>query len=387
MSQTKQIKIFTAIVFILFINNLLVTNSTIEWWAPETANLTTLENGIPNNLPSLILTQLSEVTSDKFVLRLPGILILFLTFLGIFNLGKRVFGQKTILYTLLVLASSILLPNISKFATSDIWLFSAQTFTALAMILFLKQPIQRWKMIGFGALFLGVLVNPISMLVFTSLMGGLLFFIHPKGKNLQSLWIWSLPFLIGFGSKFLGIFNFTPPPTEFISLPELSIYKYVIIIFLGTLPWFIFFPSGIWNMVKRLRQKEELAVITFSWMMGSLFSISLAAQVVFALIIAKQLQGFFDKNFPYGNMVKSSALMHLGVILFGAIYLIIISWENLKAEGFRAAMVSTLFYWMGCLLAFIGLYGPNKKIILGGLAFAGLLVSHFFWTKAFGLFF
>lgn len=388
MNRTNQIKVFAAVVFYLLITNLLINNGVIEFWDVESNHLKiSAESGAPQNLPSLILSELIQITTDKFLLRIPGILILLLSFYGIYNLGKRVFGQETILYTLLVLATSLLTLNLAKFSTSDIWLFSGHTLTVLSLILYIKQPIQKWKMTGLAAVTLGCLINPLSTFLLLLITGFFLYFLHPNGKRINDLVLWNLPVLAGFILSFFGIFLYESSATEFMNQSQINIFKYLIIIFLGILPWFTFFPSALWNMAKRFKQREELAIITFCWTIGSIFSFSAASQVVFALIIAKQIQGFFDKNYPYENMVKSSALMHLGVILFGAIYLIMISWENLKGAGFRAAMMTTLFYWIGCLISFIGLYGKNKKMIVGGLSIAGLLASYFFWTKAFPTFF
>lgn len=392
MNQATQIKVFAGIVFFLLVTNLFVSNSTSDFWMEERESIGTqiIVDPIPTldkptNLPSFILTQLSYINQDRFFLRIPGVLILLLTFLGIHNLGKKIFGEQTIFYTLLVLGSSFLTVNMAKFATSDIWLLSSQTCIAFSLIFFLKQPLQKWKQTGLVAVLFGALINPFSTFLFTLLMSLLLFFIHPKGKTLKSLWIWVVPFFLSLALYFLDIFSFQSSYVEFFKSPFLKFPIYLGLLLLGILPWFAFFPSGLWNMFKRLRQGEELALISFCWIIGSIFSFSLASQVVFALLIAKQIQGFFDKNFPYENLVKSSALIHLGLVLFGAMYLIIISWENLKGVGFRAAMITTLFYWMGCLLCFIGLYGKSKKLILGGLSLAGLLATYFFWVKAFPL--
>jgi 4-amino-4-deoxy-L-arabinose transferase-like glycosyltransferase len=390
MNQDTQKKIFVGIVFFLFVTNLFVSNGSVEFWTPEKETIASVldfeENTAlvqPTNLPSLITAQLSHISQERFFLRLPGILILILTFFGIYNLGKKIFGETTISYTLLVLGSSFLTLNFAKFATSDIWLFSSLTFIAFSIILYLKQPIKKWSRIGIASVSIGALTNPIATFIFTLLMGGLLFFIHPNGKRLKGLAIWFSPFLLSLILFFTDIFSFQSSYVEILGLTAVRFHIYLIIILLGILPWIAFLPSALWNMFKRLRQGEELALISFSWVFASIFSFSLASQAIFSLIIAKQIKDYSDKNYPYENAVKSTALLHLGLILFGAIYLIIISWENLKGVGFRAAMVTTLFYWMGCLLAFIGLYGKNNKIIIGGLSLAGLLATYFFWVKAF----
>jgi len=384
MEKPVRIKIFAAIAFYLFATNLLVQNGLLEWWPVERAHWTAADQ--PQNLPAVLLSALRNAGADAFSVRLPGLLVLLGTLVGFFVLGKKILRQSTVLYALLVAGSSLLLPNVAKFATSDIWLFAAQTFTALALIFYLKQPLPKWKIAGLFALFLGALVNPVSMALFVGLMGGGLFFLHKNGRQMVGLWLWLLPVLGGLAAAFVGLLPGFISPFEWTHIAQVSWYKYLIISFLGVFPWIGFALPGVWQTIQRVRRKEEFSIIMLCWLVGGLFSFSITPQLVLAILIAKQIEGFFDPRYPYDNAVKATSLIHLGVVLFGAIYLILISWENLKGLGFRTAMMTTLFYWMGTLLAFIGLYGKNRSVIIGGLAAAGLLGTWFFWTKAFPVF-
>ena len=74
---------------------------------------------------------------SEFGLRFPNVLVLFMTFLGFYFFGKKIFGLKTTVVTLLVLGSSFLPVNLSKFITGDVWLFGAQLMSFIFMILYL----------------------------------------------------------------------------------------------------------------------------------------------------------------------------------------------------------------------------------------------------------
>ena len=63
---------------------------------------------------------------NEFGLRLPNVIVLLLTFFGFYYFGKKIFGLKNTVVTLLVLGSSFLPVNLAKFATGDVWLFGVQ---------------------------------------------------------------------------------------------------------------------------------------------------------------------------------------------------------------------------------------------------------------------
>ncbi len=393
MKQENQVKIFGIIVFYLFVLNLLYNNGIIErspdpYWIEWVSQITSFNDASSQiiNLHHLLFLNFSD-SSNLFTIRVPGVLVLLLSCWGMFHFGKKIFGKQTITITLLTLISSFLIPLSGKFATADIWLFAAQTLSTIFLILYLKQPIFKWHIWHALAVLSGILIEPVSTIVFTLLLCVFFYFLHPNGKVLKNCWGFLLTIPIALGLYFGGIFsyNFNSLPILNINYQSTSILNYFTAIIIGILPWFVFFPAALKNMIIRFRKREELAIITCGWLLASIFSFSLATQAILALLIAKQVIGYFDKNYPYENWVKTTSILHLGFALFAAIYWMIIWWEKYTGDGFRPAMWTSFLYWSGCLVAFLGLYGKNQKSIIVGLTMAGLLTSYLFWSQVFPL--
>lgn len=392
MKRENQVKLFGAIVFYFFVLNLFSFNAIIPadffhnilGLIPVTSDLP--ENSyLGINLFDLIFQGSFE--GDLFLKRLPGVLAAIIGCLSIYFFGKKILGIKTISFTLLILVSNFHLPMLVKSISSDIWLFLLHSISTIFLIIFLKQPAQKWHISYTILLIFSGLLAPISTAGFNLILWVLLYFLHPKGNNLKNCWGLVIGLSIPIILYLTGIFSFDfKDSTLFlISLNNLSIWKYLLLIIGLSLPWTIFLPSAIWHLIKRFRKKEELAIITFSWFVASLISLSPAIHLLFSILIAKQLFGFFEKNYPYENQVKSFALLHLGTALFAAIYWMIIWWDAFKGDGFRPAMFTSFIYWSGCLLAFLGLYGKHQKPIILGMASAGLLGTYLFWSQVFPL--
>ena len=388
MSQRYQSFLF--IVFGVFVVNLFSMNSyTPVWSDAETASLEgakeLLFQGTPPNFASAFVGFLEFRWEDVFINRLPGAFLLILGFFGIYAWGKKIFGKQTILNTLVVLASSFLVVNVAKFATSDAWLFCFQVLSVLALLLFLKQPTLQWNIWHGIFVGLGLLVHPISTLVLTVSQGGLLMIFHKNGKRLLKLYFWLVPALLVGISYAQGFPTFETYQPFFISYETIGAGNYFLWLLYGILPWFAFLPAGMRHVLKQFRKQEELSIIVLSILVAGMVSMSLVPQFVFALIIAKQVKGFFEEKYPYDNLIKLGAVLHLLVVMVGAMILMIGGWQELKGIGFRTMMVISSIYWICSLAGVIGVYGKNRRVVIGSAAVAGLFVTFLFWGQVFPL--
>ena len=381
---------FLVIVFGFLLINLFSYNDQIPVWShAEEMSLEGAKElafgGVPPNFAAIFIGILDFRWEDKFIVRLPSVLLFLLSLLGIYAWGKKIFGKEAIITTLVVLASSFLVVNVAKFATSDAWLFCFQIMSVLALLIYIKQPLKRWNL--WHAIFTGLalFVQPVSTLVLVVVLMVFLFFLHPNGKKLSGLYYWILPLAFAIFSYIRGFPTFEAYNPFFISFGTISILSYCLWMIYGVLPWFAFLPPGMRHTIKRFRQKEELSIVLLGVFIAGMLSMSLVVQFVFALLIAKQLQGFFDDKYPYYKVVKAGAVIHLIIVVVAAMLLMVGGWQELKGFGFRTMMTFGTIYWFASFAGVVGIMMKNRRIVIGSAATAGLTITFMFWGQIFPL--
>lgn len=378
-------RLFFPAVTLLVLGNLLLVNDWMTFWngAESTLLLQLTESQSPTSffLPLFFLSIFEKLFGfSEFSVRLPGGGLLLLTLAGLYFFGRKIFGQRDALFTLLVLGSSFLLVNMSKLASADIWLFAAQTGAALTLLLYLKQPTLTWQLWCLVLTTLAAFIQPWSSLVFTLGLWLYLYILHPQGKRLAKLYIWALWLLL------LPVLYVTDslhnwPAFFYIGYGANSYGNYLLLQFLAVLPWIGFFIAALWQMGQRARKREELAIITLGWLLVGLAAQSLAVQAIFSLLIAKQILGWQNKKYPYGNIVKTGALLHLILFFFIATLAMISGFLHFEGTGYRAALAVGAVYWIWSFVGVIGLFLNNWRTIVGGMALSGLLAVTFFWLQ------
>lgn len=322
----------------------------------------------------------SWATDYPLFVRLPGVLLLFAG-LGLgYEVGRRFFGKETMLFAILVAASSWLLPNSAKWLSLDTWLWLPQLLTSLGMLGYLKQPDKSWKWLVWLSWPVALLLHPLG-----SLLGvGALYLVwrsrHPSGKRLDQLGLYLIgPFIAAFSlwlnsdERLAGWYLLT---TDWTALAAHL---------LGILPWLGFVVAGLAETFRNFRKGEELAILTAGLLAGAILANSLWLQWVLALIAAKQVQRFILNGYPYGNVVKTIAVLQLTAYILTGILAMMYGFENWRGSGFRAAMSATLACWAPALFGVFGLFGKNQRMALLGFMFSGLLFSLAFWTQVYPL--
>lgn len=315
-----------------------------------------------------------------FLVRSPGIVFLFAG-LGLgYQLGMRFFGKETMIFVLLAMAGSWLLPNATKWLSLDTWLWLPQLLTALGMLGFLKQPEKSWKWLIWLSWPVALLLHPLG-----SLLGvGALYLVwrsrHPSGKRLDQLGLYligplvaALSLWLNRGERLADWYLLTPDWTALGGQ------------LLGILPWLGFVVSGLVETIRNFRKGEELAILMAGMLAGAILANSLWLQWVLALIAAKQLQRFVLSGYPYGNVVKSIAVLQLIAYILIGIWAMMSGYGNWGGSGFRAAMSATLACWAPALFGVFGLFGKNQRMAVLGFMFSGLLFSLAFWTQLYPL--
>lgn len=384
-------KLFLGVIaFFTLINLLIMNDLATAWSGAEVYNL--LHADIYHqvvNLPQKVIEIAGFMGGNHiFSFRLPGVLAFIGGIIGFYFIGQKIFGQATTLSTLVVLVSSLLLVNIAKLATGDIWIAVLHTLAILTQIRYIKQPKHLWR--GLHILFL------IAATYSAPIETGLLFLIfsvslaifHPTGKRSGQLFQWLIyPVLLSL--IYFTSFETLVSPSSYLSTlvtSPIGAYFYPITL-LSMLPWIGFLIAGLWQTLQRLRKGEELALLTTIWLISALVAHSLTVEWVLALIAAKQLENFLHPNYPkiQENIVKTFSLLNLIGAFIGGMFLMVNAFHILQAVGFRSAMAVGAVYWMPTLFGVIGLYGKNDRLIRSGFAMSGILVMLMFWVQFYPL--
>ncbi len=379
--MTTQYRVFTYIAGSLLVANLLVMNDfTALWWGAESWLVWRgLDGSLPGSLYGMVLSW-TVVGGEipHFLIRLPGALVFILALGAYWSIARKLFGKEVLVSTLLVLSASLLMPNLAKVATGDIWAMATQWLAFAALIRFLKQPARLWRAVFYLLLFLAVWVQPANALAFLMGSSAFLYFLHPQGRRLLSLNPWLaglavflLIYLTGLGAFGQGGF-----------LVGFRSGRFLLWNLIGILPFLGFVLAGLWETARRLGRREEMAVLNAAGLIFALLGHSLALQGLLAFVAARQLKHYFDPNYPHGPVVKAGAIFHL-VGAFCIITPVMIgSFFQFGGVGFRAMLAIGGIYWMLSFIAVIGLFGPNRRYLHGGVIMGGLLLTTLFWLQA-----
>lgn len=370
-------------VVLALIGNLIAAGELLSFWEPgETYNIGLLQSGEHQfYLPALLMGLMKNTFGlDHLALRFPGIL-LFLGSLGSFYFVlKDLFGKETLLTFLIILSSSILLVNVCKFAFGDVYLFSFQLFSFACLLRMLKTPTTKWSVGFWISTFLGSLVHPISMGIWSAGWWLWLYYRHSKGANLKGHLLW-IPYLILVGVLlFTGRINWAAPGF-FFSFDLWAYGKYLLIILLACLPWLGFIPSGIKDLRYKRKKGEELSLFILGWIFLGFLSYSMMAVAGLLFLSAKQVQLCTDEKYPFRKSLQISTSFVLVLTFFGVFLLLMMSYNLFDAPGFRAAVLTGGCFWALVFLGCIGTLLRKELFMIGGFTFGGLLLSAFFWAR------
>lgn len=366
-TSSKLFQYFLCLCGLILIANLLVMNDAMTVWSGAEAYTVWELRAIFHN-----------PIENIFWFRFLGGIIFSISLVVSFYLGKKVFGERSMLLMLLVLSSSLLIPNLAKVITLDIWLFAFQWMGFLSLILFCKQPKWIWRIFFYLNLGLSMWFSPWSSIALFSTLALFLYFLHPQGKRMWQLNPW------GAGLGFLGLLYLLDGIGRFESAIAIGQYQsqysyFLLLLFLGLFPFFGFLLGGLRDVFQKVRRGEEYSLIIASALAASIIGQSLIFQALMALIIAKQLQVYFDKNYPYRVTVQTGAILQL-LFAFGlATFVMMKGFVDFRGVGFRAGLGFSLIYWVCSFVGVIGLYAMNRRYLIGGPVIGGLLATLLFW--------
>jgi hypothetical protein len=381
MGKFTRFDVFVTVFIVLAIANLLVANDyTFVWSGAEAYTLFySLKGEWIGYWPTAMYQALSQKI-DTFAFRFPSVWLFAMAAYGLFFFTKKMLGKSTALLSLLILGGSILVPNWAKLASGDVWAFGSQALVLMSMLLALKQPKLNWQALHHALVILAISIQPVTTIVLVIVAWVVLYFLHPQGKNLIRLPSPILVLLLGFlfnqtgfveiGQEVFALDYFNAPFGKFLTYS-----------FLGMLPFIGFIFAGLRELFTKVGKKEELAIIHLALLLSVLLAQSMAFQCALVLIIAKHMQAYFVKNYPYQSFVKTGAVLHLVGFFVLATVAMMSGFQIFRGVGFRAALSVSIIYWIWSFVSVLGLYGQRKDWVWGGVLSSGLLASLIFWLQ------
>lgn len=369
MKLTQNYKIFLGVVLVLFLINLFIANDVaVIWDGPEAWRV----------------WQMQKENFQLFWWRFPGPVFLCLGFLLFWFLSQKIFGSRSILLALVVLGASLLVPNLAKQAILDSWLLCFQIGALLALLRYLKQAQWLWQILFYGFLIPSLWLAPLNSLLTFGVISTALYFFHPQGKRFLKLLPW-LAIVIILGALYLVGHLDWSTKGFFIAHFQNTFLKNLGYQFLGFLPFAGFILAGLWEVFQKVRKREEFSIILLCWLIAALIGQSLLLSMGLALLVAKQMDAYFIKQYPYRSIVKTGAILQVLLAFLGLTFLMLRGFYEFRGMGFRAALAFGALYWMPALIAVIGLYGMNRRFVLGGTIFSALMATLFFWVQLYPL--
>ncbi len=384
MNSSPQFRIFVAAVVLLFLFNILIYNDiAVLWSGPEAVLAWDSIGDEPRRyFPALVQSIFWDFGGGNlFVYRLSAVLFLLATAACFFFIARPLLGVRTTTLSLLVAGASLGLPQLAKVATPDSLLLLLHTMGWLLLLRFLKKPGIAWRLAFYAVALLSGLVHPFSTLIFLSIGPLFIYFSHPQGKRL-----WALqPWLAGLAAFALG-WNTIP---DVVLLPYFyrgpGYAYYLLLVMGGFLPFVGFLVAGLRDYLARMRKKDEMALVLVFWILAALMACSPALAFPLAILVARQMDSYFDPRYPFAVFVKTGAVLHLIAVFFGAMVLMLGGLHFYSGAGFRSGMAVSAAYWSMSFLGVIGLYGGQRRLALGGPLLAGLLAVLLFWVQVFPL--
>jgi hypothetical protein len=314
---------------------------------------------------------------DLLLTRFGGLILLLVAGTFFWWAAKPILGQALVLNSLLLTAASLLVVNLAKVATGDIWALASQWITFTLLLRYLKQPEIKWRILFYLSLLLCIWIQPVNALIFILGFSAWLYFRHPNGKLLWRLNPW-IAGLAGFGMLYAAQITTLSQDSFLIGWNS---GRFLLWNLLGILPFIGFAGAGIWESFQKARKGEELGNILLGALLLGLASHAMILPIALAIMAGKQLKSYFAQNYPYKSIVRAGAVLHILLAACSIIALLMGAYFRFEIAGFRAGLFAGGVYWMWSFIAIIGLYGMNERYVRSGTVFSGIFFTLLFWLQ------
>tara|TARA_B100001287_G_scaffold240892_1_gene215537 strand:+ start:5138 stop:6919 length:1782 start_codon:yes stop_codon:yes gene_type:complete len=251
---------------------------------------------------------------NEFAVRFSSSLFVFLTYVIVYKLGKKIVNTQQAFYASMILATSLLVPSLGKMAVTDGTLLFFNTLCTFSLIFILKNKSWKWVIIFWISFSLALLCKGPPIIIFCSLFG-ILLLIHPKRKNLIILHPWIFLPIAALPVMMWGYFTIQEDGGELLLwMWDWYVVKrvnssvlgqtgppgtHLLLIVLFFLPWLTLVPKGLKAIYYGLIKTKHNSFLIASWFVSSwlIFEFSpsklpsyvVSAHIPFAFFISFQL--------------------------------------------------------------------------------------------------
>jgi len=343
---------------------------------------------------------------NEFATRLPSAISYLLLLFFLYWFTRRQFDPSIAALSVLILASSFLVPNLAKIGMTDNGLLLVSTVAMLAFYQYLKTPALKWNAIVWLCVSLGVLIKGPPILILVLGTWGFLFLFAKDRKPLIRMhpWLWLplalIPLLIwGYVSwqrddgetvwflldwyilkRFTGeghVFGQTGPPGY-----HLAVYL------LAFLPWWAFFPKSLYTLFTNVRSRSTESLFFMGWLVFGWFfyelmssklpSYSLAAMPGVAILAAKTGMIAYKQE-TQDNWVKSGAVFTLLVSFFVMVAVVVAAHYLGGRTGMRRGVLIAALCWPLAMMGSVGLFSGKLKFGIPMSGIFGLMFTGLVW--------
>lgn len=377
--MTAKTSYLYAIALLLLVVNLLVGNGMTTIWDGVEAMLAwqIQHDAAGATFHEQLAALLMSGTLDPFFLRFSGAIAVIFGLTAYYIFARRLVGTEVVLNTLALAASSLLMANLAKVASGDIWAMMLQWLAYAAMIRYLKQPQLSWQLSFYALAALAIWVQPLQSLIFLLGTAAFLYFMHADGRRLLRLNPWVMGILTAGGLYALQWLDMAGD-TFYIGFRT---GRFLWVNAVGMLPFLGLVLGGIVEHSQRLGKRDEQAVLYMGALVFALLGHSLALQPLLAMIAARQLRNYFHKGYPHRGLVKAGAVLHLVAAACFLILFMIGSFVQFRGLGFQAGLATGGLYWVWSFVAVVGFVGARASYARLGTIMSGVLLTTFFWIQ------
>lgn len=360
----KKFDIFVWVVGLLIGYNLMVSNDTVSLWSGSEAALVW-----------------DQPWATPLILRMAVAISLLLGAFLFVRLAGPLLGARTSLLAVLVAGSSLFVPLLSHSGTVDGPVLVLHSLGLMSLLRYVRQPGWRWQLAAISALMISATLAPWSSALLFALYPLMLWRLAEWRGAIRRINPWVMA-LAALGFSYF-VYGGRIAPAAF----QVSSYTLWFFIgpLLGFLPYLGFLMAGLRDYTSKLKRGDEFSLVLLGWLVAALLAGSPAWSMALAVLVARQLDAYFVPGYPYGNYVKTGALIHLVAAFFLCTGLMMSGLHYFGGAGFRAGLGMSAAYWSLSFIGVIGLFGFRRMYILGGPMLAGTLLVSLWWTQLFPL--
>jgi hypothetical protein len=360
----KKFDLFVWVVGLLIGYNLMVTNDAISLWSGAEAALVW-----------------DQPWASPLMLRIAAAIFLLLGALLFVRLAGPLLGARTSLLAVLVAGSSLFVPLLSHSGTVDGPVLVLHSLGLMSLLRYIRQPGWRWQLASISALLISVILAPLSSTLLFAIYPLMLWRLADWRAAIRRINPWVMA-LAALGFSYF-VYGGRIAPAAF----QVSAYSWWFFVgpLLGFLPYLGFLMAGLRDYSAKMIRGDEFSLVLLGWLVAALLAGSPAWSMALAVLVARQLDAYFVPGYPYGNYVKTGALIHLVAAFFLCTGLMMSGLHYFGGAGFRAGLGMSAAYWSLSFIGVIGLFGIRRRYILGGPMLAGTLLISLWWTQFFPL--